>query len=135
VVVTHGAVLMRPVSASDSAGVVLRAGDRARLESDGRVVTQRAGATDDDLAWRAGRLVFRDASLGQVSADLRRWYGIELRVSDSSLVDRHVTASFTTADPAERVLDVIALTLGGQIERSADTVVLRAARAGGRTVR
>ena len=134
VVVTSGAVSMRAASAT-SDSVLLHAGDRALLEPDGRIVAQRAGATDDDLAWRAGRLVFRDAPIAQVAADLRRWYGIELRVSDSALAGRHVTASFTSADPAERVLDVIALALGARVERRADTVILRAVRAGGAAVR
>jgi hypothetical protein len=91
----------------------------------GRIVVARGGVTEDDLAWTRGRLVFRDAPLAQVAADLRRWYGVRLEVADSSLLARHLTASFD-GEPLDRVLDVISLALGVTTQRSGDRVVLRA---------
>jgi transmembrane sensor len=92
-------------------------------------VTERGVSTDDDLAWTRGRLVFTDASLAQVRADLRRWYGIELEIADSGLASRHLTASFA-GETVPQVLDVIALALGATIERrgGGDTVVIHATR-------
>ena len=85
----------------------------------------RGAATDDDLAWRYGRLVFRDASVAELGADLKRWYGVELRVTDSALLRRHFTGSFAN-EPASRVVDVIALALGARADRRGDTVYIRA---------
>jgi transmembrane sensor len=127
VVVTSGAVALHVHSVQSDSGVVLRAGDLGMLDTDGRVTTRRAAVTDDDLAWTRGRLIFSDAPIAQVSADLRRWYGVEMRVADSSLARRHLTASFA-GEPVERVLEVIALTLGADVERRGDTAVLLAAR-------
>jgi transmembrane sensor len=127
VVVTSGAVALHVLSEQSDSGVVLRAGDLAVLAPDGRVTARRAAVTDDDLAWTRGRLIFSDAPVAQVSADLRRWYGIELRVADSSLARRHLTASFA-GESAERVLEVIALTLGADLERRGDTALLHTAR-------
>jgi transmembrane sensor len=126
VVVTSGAVRMRvgESPAADS-GVLLRQGDRGVLTPGGQVVAQRGAATEDDLAWTRGRLVFRDATLAQVSADLRRWYGVELRVADSSLAGKHVNTMFE-GEPAARVVDVIALILGADVEQRGDTAVLHA---------
>ena len=126
VVVTSGAVRMRvgESSAADT-GVLLRRGDRGVLTPRGRVIAQRGAATEDDLAWTRGRLVFRDATLSQVSADLHRWYGVELRVADSSLAGKHVNTTFE-GEPAARVVDVIALILGADVEYRGDTAVLHA---------
>lgn len=122
VVVTSGAVQVRTARGE----VNLAAGDVATLGPGGEIRSARGAATADDLAWTRGRLVFRDATMGEVRADLRRWYGVELRVDDPALAGRHLTASFA-GDSVGRVLDVIALTLGAEVERHGDTAVLRPA--------
>jgi len=108
--------------------VVLDRGDVGTIESGGRVSVSRGAATDDDLAWTRGRLVFKDASVGELGADLRRWYGVELRVTDSTLLRRHFTGSFLNESPS-RVVDVIALALGARADRRGDTVYIRPAAA------
>jgi len=130
VAVTEGVVALRAVvaAASGDTGVVLAAGDRGVLRAGGRVSAVRGGVTEADTAWRQGRLVYRDASLDQVVADLRRWYGVELRVADASVAGRHLTATFEAGDPVERVLDVIALAVGAELDRQGTVAVLRSAR-------
>lgn len=123
VVVTVGSVLLRAEAAADS-GVILRAGDRGVLAGDGTTLAQRAVVSEDDVAWTTGRLVFRDAPIDDVAAELRRWYGIELRVADPALAQRHVTATFAGED-VQQVLAVLELVLGARIERRGDTAVIR----------
>jgi transmembrane sensor len=89
----------------------------------GTVVVERSAVSDDDLAWIQGRLVFRDAPLILVGAELYRWYGVRLRVADSSLANLHLTASFS-GEPVDRVLNVIALSLGARIERQRNVAIL-----------
>ena len=120
VVVSQGIVAFK--HAQDS--VILVRGDVGLLEPSGRVQANRGAATDDDLAWTLGRLVFRDASFPELAADLRRWYGVEVRVTDSTLLRRHFTGSFTT-ETSDRVLDVIALALGARVDRRGDTAFIR----------
>jgi transmembrane sensor len=127
VVVTSGAVVLRRAGAPLDSGMLLERGDRGRLRGDGQVAAERGGVTEDDLAWTRGRLVFNDATLDRVRADLRRWYGIELQIEDSSVSGRHLTASFA-GESAQQVLDVIALALAVTIELRAggDTAVIHA---------
>ncbi len=125
VVVTAGSVVLHAVGSQESQGVVLHAGDHGVLDRNGRALAQAGGVADDDLAWTQGRLVFDDASLDQVAAELRRWYGIELRIADSVLSKRHVTASFQD-EPVAQVLKVIALTLGARIELNGNTAIVYA---------
>jgi transmembrane sensor len=103
---------------------VLRAGDRAVLPRGGPISAERGAASTDDLAWTDGRLVFDNATLAQVAAELRRWYGIELQFADSALAARHFTASFR-GESAEQVLDVLALALDVETQRTGGTVVVR----------
>jgi len=124
VTVTEGSVSLRAANASIEQGVVLRAGDNGVLKPGGQVVSRPA--TEDDLAWLRGRLVFREAPMNEVVASMRRWYGIQLRVSDPSLLDKHITATFT-GEPPERVLEVLRLVLGADIERRGDTAIVRPA--------
>ena len=109
VVVTTGAVAVE--GKLGVTPVVLRAGDRATVARSGTVLVERASATSDDLAWTSGKLIFRDASVEQVTADLRRWYGIELRV-DSALASRTVTVTFERASGTD-VGRIVAAMLGG----------------------
>ena len=129
VVVTSGAVRLRLASAPNDSGVTLGPQDRASVEPEGRVVIERASATTDDLAWTKGRLIFRDAPLAKVRADLRRWYGLEL-IADSSLAARHFTNDFA-GDPPAQVIRVIARTLGAVAEQRGDTAFLHAASRSG----
>jgi transmembrane sensor len=131
VLVTEGAVELRPAAARDDTGVTLRAGQRAIVEPGGRVVAEPATATESDLGWTQGRLVFDAAPLSEVAMELHRWYGIEMR-ADPALSGRRLTASFT-GDPADRALRVIALAVGAKLEMRGDTAILHgAARAGAR---
>jgi transmembrane sensor len=128
VVVTQGAVALRAAREPVDSEVVLRRGDRGTLTA-GRVRAERAAATDDDVAWTRGRLVFRDAPFEQVAADLRRWYGVDLRAADAAVAGRRLTASFE-GEPPDAVLRVIGLALGAEVEVRGDTAVLRAAPPG-----
>lgn len=125
VVVTEGAVALRPGGEDGAAEVVLRRGERGVLP-EGGTRARRGAATDEDLAWTRGELVFRDATLTDVAAELRRWYGVELRPGDAAVAGRRLTASFDGED-AEQVLKVIALALGAEMTLRGDTAVLRAA--------
>jgi transmembrane sensor len=83
--------------------------------------------TEDDLAWTRGTLVFRDATIAEVRDDLRRWFGIELVTPDTTLLARHLTATFTANDSITAVLRNIALSLPATIHRRGDTAELRSA--------
>jgi transmembrane sensor len=132
VAVDSGSVAIGAVDQNNSRGAVLNARDRATVDAQGVVAVERASVSEADLAWIQGRLVFRDAPLILVGAELYRWYGVRLRVADSSLANLHLTASFS-GEPVDRVLNVIALSLGGRIERQGSVAILfRASESGSR---
>jgi transmembrane sensor len=130
VVVDSGTVAIGSADQDRSRSAVLNARDRALVDPKGIVTVERSVVSDDDLAWVQGRLVFRDAPLILVGAELYRWYGVRLRVADSSLANLHLTASFS-GEPVDRVLNVIALSLGARIERQGNVAILYRATASG----
>lgn len=124
--VSEGAVSLAQ-GKSPTPATVLKAGDQGTVDRGGKVVTHRGTATDEDLAWLNGRLVFRETPLSEVASSMRRWYGIDLQIADPSLANRHITATFS-GEPPERVLEVLRLALGADIERHGDTAVVRSAK-------
>lgn len=131
VAVDSGAVALGPQEAAPESKEVLNARDRASVNPNGLVVVERSAVVDDDLAWVQGRLVFRDAPLIQVGAELYRWYGVRLRVADSTLGNLHLTASFS-GESVDRVLNVIALSLGARLDRQGNVATLYRADVPGR---
>lgn len=124
VVVEEGSVSVRGASADPASALVLHAGDRAVLSAEGVVSRFPDGATPDHLAWTRGELVFRGATLDRVAEDLRRWFGIELRLTDPGLADRHLTATFHD-ESAEQIAQIIGMAVGAEAEVTGDTLVLR----------
>jgi transmembrane sensor len=123
VAVITGSVRLRSSDSSASSGAVLSAGDRGSLTANGQVRTYPHTVADDDAAWTTGRLVFRDASMARVSGEIRRWYGVKLLTTDSSLARRHITATFS-GEPVDQVLKIIGLNLGARIERQGDSATV-----------
>ena len=125
VAVTSGSVSLAPAQASPNNAVVLRPGDAGTLAVDGRMLVERGGTTEPDTAWTSGRLVFREAPVSLVRSELRRWYGIDL-VVDSMFAARHLSMTFD-GESADRVLEVIALSLGAEVQRQGNTAVIKPA--------
>jgi transmembrane sensor len=121
--VVAGSVRLRQAQSEPTSGVVLAAGDRGSIDESGRASAQQHVVRDEDVAWTRGQLVFRDAPLSRVANELRRWYGVTLRVNDSALLNTPVSTSFA-GEPADRVLNIIGLTLGARVQRQGDTATL-----------
>ena len=127
VAVTSGAVDVVATRAERRTPTVLHAGDRAEVMEDGMRV-ERGVVTEAEHSWTRGVLEFRDAPMAAVAVELRRWYGVELVVTDSTIARRRLTATFdrSSADDLGRVLGAV---LGGTVTRSGDTLRLGAAAA------
>ena len=121
--VVTGSVRLRAGDSASGAGVVLAAGDRGSLDASGTAHVERNAVTDADTAWVSGRLAFRDATLGRVAAEIERWYGVKVRVADSSILSQHVTTSFE-GENADRALQILGLTIGAKIERRGDSAIV-----------
>ena len=69
----------------------LAAGEALRIARDGSASTPTVDEQRDDFAWTEGRLVIADASVTDVLQAFRRWYAIDLALTDSSTATRVVS--------------------------------------------
>ena len=122
VVVTEGRVSLSRAETTSPA-VVLGLRDLGRLEATGRATVRRGVDVDRYLAWTKGVLAFDGTPLSEVMPALERWYNVEIRLSDSALAARRLTATFQN-EPIDLVLKRIALTLGMRVERGDGSVFL-----------
>ena len=92
VVVAAGRVALR---ARDSV-LSLRSRERGVLDAHGVLRATSGVSLGDYLAWTRGTLVFHDAPLGEVVAQLGRWYAVDIDVSGAVAAGGRLTISFAT---------------------------------------
>jgi transmembrane sensor len=117
---------------TDAPLMVLTRGDVATLDARGTATRTRGVELASFTSWTNGVLKFDRAPLREVAAALNRWYDIDVRVADSALAHRRLTAEIRT-ETADETLARIGLVLGVSVERDGRRVVL-SPRASGRQV-
>ena len=128
VVVTEGSVRVRALGGSDTTARVVRSGQLARITRGG-VFSRRDSADLERLtAWRTGRIVFAGTPLREVLVELGRWQDVELRIADSVVANRRVTAEFTTLQTFTEILDEVALGSGAVYRWQGGVVTFRRER-------
>jgi ferric-dicitrate binding protein FerR (iron transport regulator) len=80
-------------------------------------------ASQNNWAWKSGRLSFRDETLEQVFMVLQRNYGWSFQVDDASILKEQMGAEFSESDP-EYVLQVICQTFNLEAHREENIVTL-----------
>lgn len=115
VVVAQGRVALGPA--------VLSEGDEGTATEGGEISTRKHPNLNAALAWTAGDLVFDKTPLRSVIPDLRRWYGIDIVVTDVRLLGDPITTVFRE-ESRDQVIDALARVLNARAERSGMRVVL-----------
>lgn len=103
VVVTDGTVEVR--GAGDTRAVA--AGSSLYLPAGGQPRAATAAERDAADSWRTGTMAVTGAPLERALAELRRWYGLDIRVRDTALLSRRVSlrASLDSSSQAIRALE------------------------------
>jgi transmembrane sensor len=112
---------------TDSASVrptTLVEGDLATLGRERAVSVLHHVDVASYAAWTTGRIEFHQADLAEVARELKRWYGVNIRLVGPGLEQPRVTGSFRY-EPLDQVLHLIAATLNLSVERTGDVVTLR----------
>lgn len=78
--------------------VSLTAGLGTRVDGQGIVAAPQPVNTQALTAWRKGQLIFNDASLGEVAAEVSRYRDRPLHVSTAELAQLRLSSVFKTAD-------------------------------------
>ncbi|WIM11020.1 FecR family protein [Enhydrobacter sp.] len=110
------------VSIADGPPTIVEQGRTVRYTTD-RIELARPADLRAVEAWRRDRLVFQEAPLGEVIADLQRCRGGRILLTDARLRDLRVTAVFDTRQ-VDAALATIASTLPIRLHRFTDWLVV-----------
>jgi len=105
-----------------SAAVTLGPRDAATISPEGGSNVDHQVAVDRITSWRQGTLDFVDRPLGEVAAELERWYDVEL-VLGPGLSGRPLNAAIPTANLGD-ALDIVTTALGLTRSESGRTITL-----------
>jgi transmembrane sensor len=120
VVVTSGRVAL---AATRDARAVLDSGQLGVIAGGAAPVVRREADLAPYLAWRDGRIVFRNVPLSAVATELGRWYDASFAVGDSAIASKHLSVELSAADSLDEVLRVVSLSVGVRYEHRGRDVV------------
>jgi ferric-dicitrate binding protein FerR (iron transport regulator) len=104
--------------------LVLVPGDLGRVSAGGRLTAERGAAVDRHLAWIDGRLEFHDTPLRDAVVQFGRWYDLDVRLVDSVVGRKRLTASFKD-EAAQEALRLVAASLDLQVSQRGRVVTIR----------
>jgi transmembrane sensor len=115
-VVTQGVVKIWS-TAGKGEPVLVPVGHRALIDDQNgiEIAELSAASSDQQLAWREGRIVLDDITLGQAAIEFNRYHDVQLVVAPD-IADEHVIGWFRT-DDIDGFANASAATVGGRVER------------------
>lgn len=122
VAVRAGRVSVQTPAVTATNAVVVNAGYAVSVASDAVATMSRLSDPASDFAWTEGQLVLRDLPLGDALVRLSRWYGMEFRVADTSLLALRVETNLPAAFNRDRI-DGLANVLGARVTYTGAAVV------------
>jgi len=123
VAVIEGVVQVVPAE-KPTAARLLRAGEQARVAR-GSDIQRDKRDVRNAVAWRERRLVFEDASLGDVISQFNRYNMLQLRADESLAANKHLTGVFS-ADQPQSLLHYLEQDPRVAVVREGDEVTIRA---------
>jgi transmembrane sensor len=125
ITVKEGLVLFFSLEANtgDTNGILLSGGMRGVLRIGSTLPERLLSASQDELPGTGKKFEFINTPLREVLDDLSRTFQTEIRVSDSSICQCRLTASFE-GEPVEQVLRVIAATFDLELTKNNETYLL-----------
>ncbi len=129
VVVAEGRVSLtatrRPNAPHETAdSLLLTQGDVGRVTAAGHLAMERGVPLERYLGWTEGRLVFEDTPLRDAALQLGRWYDLDVRLADTTLGAKRLTATFKD-EPPSQVLHLIAASLDVRIGQQGRVVTIK----------
>jgi len=99
--------------------IVITAGETATCSKKSSEIKPSDNSILNDYSWRTNRLVFDNSSLSDIAVSLKKFYGIHIIFSDTSLANCRITTTLTTNEPTT-ILNIIVQTLGWEYKNEGD---------------
>jgi transmembrane sensor len=89
---------------------MLNPGEQMRISDNGSSKVIRKVDTHPYEAWKEGKLIFRNKSLGDIAIDLERWYNVKISFNDTKIKDYRFSGTILKYKPIDQILEAIKLT-------------------------
>jgi transmembrane sensor len=122
VAVAEGEVSLRSAGAAPDSALLLHAGELGVLDSTGRTA-RLSESVRQYIEWTDGRLMFESLPLRAALPLLARWYDVDVRITDPTLAETKVTASFRD-ESLVAALDALSLALDVRYDRKGRVVTI-----------
>lgn len=83
-------------------------GELASFNKDNQQITKKRTDLEKYIAWKSGKLMFRDDSMSTVVEKLQRWYNVKIVIEDKEISDYIYTATFID-ESLDQVLKMLSL--------------------------
>jgi transmembrane sensor len=83
-------------------------GELAIFNNSNQQITKTKADLSKYIAWKSGKLMFRDDKMNQVVEKLERWYNVEFEIHDQEIADYVYTATFID-ESLDQVLKMLSL--------------------------
>jgi len=105
-VLVEGEVTIANQSATEVA--TLKPGELAIFDNNNQRVTTTKTDLQKYIAWKSGKLMFRDDKMNKVVEKLERWYNVEFEIEDPEIANYVYTATFID-ESLDQVLKMLTL--------------------------
>ena len=113
VVVNSGTVSV--TSKETKSQVILHKDDKAIYSARSGSLVKTINGNPNYLAWKTFKLIFKETSLNEVITNVEKVYGIKVNISDTSLLNCRLTATYDNLK-ADELLQMVGKTFGFNIK-------------------
>ena len=96
------------ISQNNGRSAILKPGQQAQLETDGKLLVTDNINTEEVLAWKNGWFDFNDASIETIMRQVARWYGVDIRYEGK--VNYHFNAEIERNVPVSKLFQLLEMT-------------------------
>lgn len=119
-----GSVKLYMPKIQKSKSLILNPGEYSIVDKEYNLINKGIFNSYDVLAWKEGRLIFKDASLQEIIPKLEMWYGVKIENQINQLPNKHFNSTFEKEN-LDNILHNIGLSMGFTHEIQGNKVKLK----------
>lgn len=123
-VLTEGKVLFAGKKSKQQKKLKVKAGEKVILKKENEEIVKKAIDNKNYMAWKTGRLEFRNQKLSSVVATLSDYYETKIEIGDSALKQQTLTATYKN-NSLDEVLEVLKISLSLKVLKKERKIVLQ----------
>lgn len=104
--------------------VYLIPGEEATLNKGGGAIQKGSFDISQMDNWKAGRLIFKDATLREMAEELQNWYGVKVTITGNTSKKIHFNGEFDKDKDIRSVMKAIAFINGMEYDLEGDVLTL-----------